>query len=103
MPFDRTKAEWEEHYRTLCWPSLCYGDPRIKELADKFEVTGIPQLIILDTKTGFCITKTARKDIVEANKSEEAVKQVFQTWGKLFALNKVKGQKRATQDSIALS
>jgi hypothetical protein len=73
VPFDRTKQEWEEHFRTLCWPSLCFGDAKIKELAEKFEIKGIPQLIIVDTKSGFCISKTARKDILEAGKSEEAV------------------------------
>lgn len=74
VPFDRTKQEWEEHFKTLCWPSLVYGDPKIKELTQKFDIKGIPQFIILDTKTGFCITKTARKDILEAGKSETAVK-----------------------------
>ncbi len=91
VPFDRSRADWEEHFRGLCWPSLPFGDPKIRELAAKFEVRGIPQLIVLDSRTGFCISRTARKDIVEANKSEEAVAQVFQNWGKLFELNKVKG------------
>jgi thiol-disulfide isomerase/thioredoxin len=77
VPFDRTKQEWEEHYRSVCWPSLIWGDARIKQLAEKYEITGVPQLIILDTKTGFCISKSARKDILEATKSEEAVKEVF--------------------------
>lgn len=95
MPFDRTRAEWDDFYRSLCWPALHFGDPKIKELQEKFEIKSVPQLVILDTKTGFCITKNARKDIKEASASEEAVKQVFQNWGKLFELNKVKSVKQA--------
>lgn len=102
VPADRSKSEWEEHFKTHCWPSLPYGDARIKKLQQLYCVTGVPQLVILDTKTGFCITKHARKDLANIE-TEEQVKAVFANWDKLFQLNKVKGVKRAEQDSIAES
>lgn len=62
-------------------------------------------MIILDAKTGFCITKTARKDIVEAANqgTEKAVHAVFANWQKLLGLNMIKGKKRAQQDAVAAS
>ena len=85
MPLDRSKQEFDDFYKTLCWPALPYGDARIKQLSEKFEVTGIPQFIILDGRTGFCVSKLAKKDINEAAKAgtEEAVQAVFANWGKL--------------------
>ena len=103
VPFDRSRAECEEFWKTLCWPKMPLGDPRIKEIQERFEVQGVPQLVILDTKTGLCVTKNARKDIKDAGKSEQATEEVFQTWCKLYDLNKVKVVKAAQQDSQAES
>lgn len=30
VPFDRTKAEFDEFWKTLCFPSFSYNDPRIQ-------------------------------------------------------------------------
>lgn len=63
VPMDKTKAEFEESYRTLCWPTIPFGDGRIKKLSKLYQVTGVPQLVILDARTGFMVTKTGRKDL----------------------------------------
>ena len=63
VPSDRSKGEWEEHYKTMTWPSIPYGDARIQKLIKEFGVTGIPQLLILETHTGFNVTSTGRQDI----------------------------------------
>ena len=40
-----------------------WGDPRIDALREKFNVLGVPILVILDAETGITVTATARKDI----------------------------------------
>jgi hypothetical protein len=32
VPFDRSKSEFDEFWKTLCWPTIPYGDARIKQL-----------------------------------------------------------------------
>ena len=68
-----------------------------------YEIRGIPQLIILDTKTGFCITKTGRNDLQIAQKEEVGVEGVFNNWEKLHKLRLVKGIKAANLEAIATS
>ena len=45
------------------WLSYEFGDPRIEQLRAKFEVRGVPRLVILDSRTGFTITEKGRKDL----------------------------------------
>ena len=47
------------------WLSLEFGDPRIEKLRAKYEIKGVPRLVILDAKTGFTITEKGRKDLGE--------------------------------------
>jgi hypothetical protein len=56
---------------------------------------GVPQLIILDTQTGFKITDTARKDLSLAQQEEFGVKGVWKSWAKLHDINKERGIKFA--------
>jgi hypothetical protein len=58
-------------------------------------------LIIIDSKTGFKVTATARKDLVLAQQDEPGVKGVWKSWAKLFEINKVRGVKVAKDDAIA--
>ena len=39
----------------------------------RYEVTGVPKLIIIDSKTGFKITDTARKDLNLAQQEDVGV------------------------------
>ena len=45
------------------WMSFRWDDARIRKLREKFEIMGVPALIILDAETGFTVTEKARKDI----------------------------------------
>ncbi len=64
------------------WLSLPYKDPRIQQLLNKFKVTGIPVLIIVDSQTGFLVTTRGRKDI-----HEQGV-DCIADWVKLLELNR---------------
>jgi len=67
----------------------------------RYDVLGVPRLVILDAKTGFKVTDNARKDLALAQAEEPGVKGVWKSWGKLFEINKVRGVKRANEDAIA--
>jgi len=59
------------------WTSLPFGDQRIQQFLKRYEVVGVPKLIIIDTKTGFKITDSARKDLKLAQDNEVGVKGVW--------------------------
>ena len=42
VSLDKTKAEFDESYRSLCWPTIPHGDGRIKKLVKLYGVTGVP-------------------------------------------------------------
>ena len=75
--------------------SLPWDDARANGLRSKFEIQGVPALVILDADTGFTVTATARKDL------GKDVNDIYETWGKLLDLKKVNAVERAEQDAIA--
>ena len=44
---DKTQAEYDDYYGKMPWLALPRGDPRIRNLAQKYNVKGVPQLIIV--------------------------------------------------------
>lgn len=83
------------------WTALPWGDRRIKEWGKRYNVMGVPKLVIIETKTGFKVTDTARKDLSLASQEEPGVKGVWKSWAKLLEINKVRGVKRAAEDARA--
>ena len=75
----------------------------MNELLKLYEIKGIPQLIILDTKTGFTVTKTGRNDLQIAQKEEVGVHGVYNNWEKLHKLRLAKGIKAAGLEATAMS
>ena len=47
------------------WCSFYFNDSRHKDLAAKFNISGVPKVYTLDAPTGFAITEKARKDICD--------------------------------------
>jgi nucleoredoxin len=92
---DREQDEWKRHHATMPWMTLPWGDARANALRSKFEIYGVPALIILDSQTGFTITTKGRKDLTAD------VTEVYQSWAKLVELKKVRAVERAEQDAIA--
>ena len=92
---DRSEEERKRHHSTMPWMSLPFDDPRNNSLREKFEIQGVPALIVLDAETGFTVTATARKDL------GKDVNEVYETWDKLLVLQKDRSVKRAEEDAIA--
>ena len=44
---DKTQEEYDEYYGEMPWLALPKGDARLPPIAKKFEVRGVPRLIIL--------------------------------------------------------
>ncbi len=47
---DKDAKSWEEYYATMPWLSIPFGDARIPALKTKYNVSGIPTLVILNPK-----------------------------------------------------
>ncbi|XP_067671480.1 nucleoredoxin-like [Haliotis asinina] len=58
---DRDEDSFNGYYETMPWLAVSFADRgRKQQLCDKFGVTGIPTLVLLDGKTGEMITKDGR-------------------------------------------
>ena len=77
------------------WLSLHFSNPRIAKLKQKYNITGIPELVIVDSQTGFLVTVRGRKDIHEQN-----IKTI-DDWHKLLELNRERALKKAEEEMLA--
>ncbi|KAK3785968.1 hypothetical protein RRG08_018512 [Elysia crispata] len=63
---DREDGAASEYYQTMPWLMLPFSDRAKKEaLGSKYEVTGIPTLVLLSAKSADLITKEGRKVVSE--------------------------------------
>ena len=93
---DRSQEEWKRHHSTMPWMTLPWDDPRNNSLRSRFEIQGVPALVILCAETGFVVTATARKDL------GKNVAEVYETWSKLLDLKKDRAVERAHEEAIAI-
>ena len=61
------------------WMALPFEDQRCKSLKEKFNITGIPSLIVVDPLTWNEVSKKGRKDV------QELGQDVFDEWLKKIA------------------
>ena len=92
---DETQEDFEQHHSSMPWMSLNFNDPKCNALREKFQILGVPALIIVDAETGFTVTTRARKDL------KKNVKEVFDSWSKLLELKQQRAVERAEEDAIA--
>ena len=72
---DNSKDQYREHLIDIGnWGVVPFGDPRVQLLKQKYEVVGIPMLIVIDSKTGKTIRKNARNEVFLRGS------EVFQEW-----------------------
>jgi len=60
---DRDAKGFDEYFATMPWLAFPFGDARIKELNKKYEVSGIPWLVVVDAKTGELVANEADTDV----------------------------------------
>ncbi|XP_077995351.1 nucleoredoxin-like [Glandiceps talaboti] len=56
---DRSEESFDQYFSSMPWLAIPYGDPRVSQLSKRFEVSGIPTLVVIDD-TGEVITKDGR-------------------------------------------
>ena len=61
---DSDKETFDEYLSTMPWIALEFGSSVKEDLADKFGVSGIPRLVILDNE-GNLVQPNARGDVVQ--------------------------------------
>jgi len=67
---DRDPQSWKEYFSEMPWLALPFEDRDLKtKLSEKFGVTGIPMLIVLDAKTANVITTDGRRKVMTEAKS----------------------------------
>lgn len=59
---DQEEEGFKSYFEKMPWPAYRFQDPKILELKEKFEIKGIPKLLVLDSK-GRQITKEGRAEI----------------------------------------
>jgi len=79
ISYDKKEDEFKEYYTQMPWVCIPFGDSRIQELGEKFEVEGIPFLCIV-SKDGKeeCLTNNGYEDVML--KKEKAIDE----WKKLY-------------------
>ena len=77
--FDSDADQYKEYFDTMPWATLPFGDPLIKKLSDKFEVEGIPCLVI--------ISKDGKQEMLSNNGYEDISlkkEKAIDEWKKLY-------------------
>merc|ERR1711907_484185 len=59
---DRDEASFQDYFKDMPWLAFPHGDERIKALNQKFQVSGIPWLVVLD-KQGNLVVNEADTDV----------------------------------------
>merc|ERR1711976_51908 len=63
ISFDRDEASFNDYFGTMPWKSLAFSSELKNAVADKFGVSGIPCLVVLNGQTGELITKDGRAKV----------------------------------------
>ncbi|KAK6165992.1 hypothetical protein SNE40_022789 [Patella caerulea] len=67
---DRDQEEFDEYIKEMPWLALPFGDQRADTLSEKFDVTGIPNFLLLDGKTGEVLTPLGRAQVTKDPEGE---------------------------------
>ena len=62
---DKTEQNFKEQYTKMPWLTFPYSSPYHENLRKKFDIIGIPMVLVMEAETGFLITKKGRKDICD--------------------------------------
>ena len=62
---DRDDQGFKETYAKMPWISVLYNNPLHEKLKKKFEIIGVPVVLVCEAKTGFVISHKGRKDIFD--------------------------------------
>merc|ERR1712130_31920 len=73
---DRDEPSWKEYFESMPWVSVAHGDAQVQAIKQKFSVSGIPKLVVLNGKTGAQISDNGRGDVTGSGPA------AFDNWAK---------------------
>ena len=62
---DKTQEEYDEYFGEMPWPALPKGDARMRDLATKYSVKGVPRLVVLKASDGTVLHDNAVKKVTD--------------------------------------
>jgi len=77
--FDSDADQYKEYFNTMPWATFAFGDAKIKELSEKYEVGGIPCLVI--------VSKDGKEEMLSDNGYEDInlkKEKAIDEWKKLY-------------------
>lgn len=75
---DNDESSFSEYYGTMPWAALPFSESSVKEaLSEKFGISGIPALIVLNGATGEVIDRAGRSTVTSA---KGVVKKAADVW-----------------------
>lgn len=75
---DRSAEDQQDYMKEddMEWPAIPYDSPLRQQLGDKYGITGIPSLVVIDDR-GNLITKNGRSEI---GRSDSAAREALREW-----------------------
>ena len=77
--WDQDEEEFQKYFNLMPWKAITFGNPKIEELADKYNVNSIPTLLIF--KNGTLVSDSTLTSIANCKTSED-YKTVLEKWNK---------------------
>lgn len=68
---DSEESDFQAYYDEMPWTAVSFGSDLIDSLTEKFEVNGIPAMIVLDGKDGSVKDNNGRSTIMNAHGDTE--------------------------------
>ena len=62
---DHDETQFKESYAKMPWITFPFNNPLHNELKSKFEIIGVPVVLVCEAQTGFVVTHKGRKDIFD--------------------------------------
>ena len=62
---DRDEAGFKESYAKMPWITVPYNNPLHDALKKRFEIIGVPVVLVCEAQTGFVLSHKGRKDIFD--------------------------------------
>ena len=62
---DKSESEFKETYSKMPWLTYPYSSANHRALKQKFDIVGVPMVLVLEAGSGFLISRKGRKDICD--------------------------------------
>ena len=62
---DRGEQDFKDTYAKMPWITVPFSNPLHESLKKKYEIIGVPVVLVCEAKTGFVVSHKGRKDIFD--------------------------------------